>query len=103
MTRFVVTLLAFAAPFALFWLYTRLQARTQRAGAKDPWPMAVLWLTGAILAVETMALTAISAPAPGGVYVPARIEDGRVVPWHYEQAQPKPPLQPNKPALDPAP
>jgi hypothetical protein len=84
MTRFVVTLLAFAAPFVLFWLYTRWQARNRAAGTKDPWPLAVLWLTGAVLAVEAMALTAMTAPPPGGVYVPARIENGRVVPWRFE-------------------
>jgi hypothetical protein len=82
--RFVVTVLAFALPFALFWLYTRVQARRRAAGARDPWPMAVLWMTGAVLAVEALALTAITAPPPGGVYSPARVEDGRVIPWRYE-------------------
>lgn len=90
MTRFVITLLAFALPFGLFFLYTRMQARRAKAGRKDPWPMAVLWLTGAVLAVEALALSAVTAPSPNGVYVPARIEDGRVVPYHYAPKEGEP-------------
>jgi hypothetical protein len=90
--RFIVTLLAFGAPFLLFWLYTRLQHRCRLEGARDPWPMAVLWLTGAVLAVEALALTAVTTRVPpGGVYVPARVENGEVIPWRYEPpADPQP-------------
>lgn len=84
MTRFVVTLIAFVLPLVLFWIYTRLQARRVERGDRDPWPLAVLWLTGAILAVEAIALTAVDAPKPGGVYTPARIENGQVLPPRFE-------------------
>ena len=100
MTRFVITLVAFGLPFLLFWIYTKWQQRRRIEGASDPWPLAVLWLTGAVLAVEALALTAMSERAPpGSVYVPAHIEDGRVVPWRFEQPAPAPPA-PAPPAPD---
>lgn len=96
MTRFIITLLAFALPFVLFWIYTRMQAKRAERGARDPWPTAVLWLTGAVLAVEALALTAVTQPKHDGVYVPSRLENGRVIPWHYEQPKdtPNPPAEP---------
>jgi hypothetical protein len=86
-TRFVIVLIAFALPALLFWLYLRLQKRAAETGARDPWPLAVVWLTGAVLAVETLALTAMTPQPLGGVYIPARVENGKVIPPQYE---PKP-------------
>lgn len=96
MTRFIITLMAFALPFVLFWLYSKVQAKRRADGARDPWPMAVLWLTGAVLAVEALALSAVTQPRYDGVYVPSRLENGRVVPWHYEQKQAPPKDAPKK-------
>jgi hypothetical protein len=97
MTRFVVTLIAFALPFILFWIYMRVQSRRAARGHTDPWPMAVLWLTGAILAVEAIALTAVTAPKPGAVYHPARIENGQVIPPRFEYPIAPAPTNPSNP------
>lgn len=99
MTRFIITLLAFAIPFALYGLYVAVQRRRRREGARDPWPIAVLWLTGAVLAVETLALTAVTQPPGGGVYYPSRLEDGRIVPYHYGKRPDGPP--PRSPTAPP--
>lgn len=57
MRRFLVPLVAFAAPFVLFALY-RLMARKH-----GKWPMAALFVAGAVLAVQAFALSALTEPA----------------------------------------
>lgn len=76
--RFLLALAAIAAPFALYWLYLRLQRQSQ---ARDPWPLAILWIAGVVLAVEFMALSALTEPESGeGRYVPAHLEGDRIIP-----------------------
>lgn len=56
-----IPLVAFVIPFAIYWIYRLIQQRraTER---RDPWPVTVLFLTGAFLAIETFALTALTEP-----------------------------------------
>jgi purine-cytosine permease-like protein len=78
--RFLITLLCFAIPFALYWLYER--QRKGRTG-REQWPHLVLWLVGAILAAETLVVAALTQKGlPEGRYVPAQLEDGRIIPPH---------------------
>lgn len=55
-TRFVLTLICIAAPFLLYALYQRIRRRRAETGG-DPWPVTVLWLTGAVLAIEVMLIS----------------------------------------------
>ena len=95
--RVLITLLGCALPFALYWLYQRQRAR---AAAREQWPILILWLTGAILAAETLVLTALSQKGlPEGRYVPAQWENGRIIPPHVvPDAAPKPGPPPTGPS-----
>lgn len=73
-----IPLVAFVLPFTIYWIY-RLIQRRRETERRDPWPVTVLFLTGAFLAIETFALTALTEPhstsrAPGSTHV---IEDKR--------------------------
>jgi hypothetical protein len=59
MRRFIVPLIAIAAPFVAFAIYRALNAR---AGAQR-WPLAILFIAGAVLAVQTFVLAALTEPA----------------------------------------
>ena len=56
--RFVVPFVAFVLPFLLFALYRLL--RDRKIGQN--WPLAVLFVTGAVLAAQTFALAALTEP-----------------------------------------
>jgi hypothetical protein len=58
MRRFLVPLIAFALPFLVFAVYRRLNRQT---GAKA-WPMAILFIAGAVLSVQAFALAALTEP-----------------------------------------
>jgi len=71
-----IPLEALVVPFAIYWVYRLIlrQCRSERRGA---WPVTILFLTGAVLAIETFALTALTEPRsteriPGSTHV---IED----------------------------
>lgn len=68
MQRFVITLIAFALPFVIYAVYDWLRRR--KGAGRDPWPMTVLWLFGAVLAVETLVLAAISTPGQPERFTP---------------------------------
>jgi len=76
--RLIIMLLAFAAPYAAYWLFARWQARR---GIVNPWPTAVLFLAGAAIAAEALIVAAVEEPrVRGGRYVPAHLENGRLEP-----------------------
>ncbi|MBL8560613.1 MAG: hypothetical protein JNM47_17965 [Hyphomonadaceae bacterium] len=56
-----IPLVAFVLPFAIYWIYRVIQKRRQ-AAQRNPWPVTVLFITGAILAMQTFALTALTEP-----------------------------------------
>ena len=77
---YLVEFLLFLAPFAAYALWRRLNP-----GA-EPSP-AVVWLglAGIGLAMAGAVWYGLSVSMePGTVYVPARMEDGRIVPGHAE-------------------
>ena len=93
MVRYIaIDLVFFLLPFAAYaaWLYfTRGSARNS-----NDWQVrtvAYLSLAGAgLLIVAILAFTSFSQAPPDGVYVPAHVEDGRIVPGHIEPAPPGP-------------
>ncbi len=98
--RILITLACFALPFILYWIYDWMQRRSARVTAgstalarREKWPMTILWLAGAVLAVETMIVAAVSDPGyrGNGRYVPAHMEDGKIVPDRFEPAPPPAP------------
>lgn len=58
MRRLFLPIVAFALPFAAYWIYRRFKAR-------DParaWPLTVLFIAGAVLAAQTMVIAALTEP-----------------------------------------
>ncbi len=72
----------FLAPFAAYALYLLFTSRT--VGAPEEWTLKVIgWLglAGAgLIVVVMLVFIHFDAPAPGGTYVPAHMEDGVLVP-----------------------
>lgn len=77
-------LIFFAVPFALYALY--LAARLINPFALERWTRAIVPLTlvGVILAVGSLVAVGLFVPRHEGRYVPAHIEDGRVVPGRIQ-------------------
>jgi Family of unknown function (DUF6111) len=77
--------LLFALPFAVYVLY--MSVRRRYPFAVEAWShsrVATLALAGlAVAAIGVIALGAL-APRQQGAYVPAHIENGRLVPGHFE-------------------
>lgn len=74
--RIILAVLALITPFLLYWLYGELARRSGRRR----WPLAILFVVGAGLAVETFLVAALTRTRDTGAnYAPARLEDGRVV------------------------
>jgi hypothetical protein len=78
LTEFGLFLIPFAA-YAVFLIATRAQLFD-----KGSWPLPVVgWLTVAALLIVIVSfamLASFSGAPPGSTYVPAHIEDGRLVP-----------------------
>ncbi len=75
----------FLSPFAVFAIYLIIRARYPLA--VEHWTktrVAMLTLIGLGVAVLGMALLASFAPRGHGTYVPARIENGKLIPGHIE-------------------
>jgi len=75
----------FLAPFALFAVYLVLRLRYPLA--LEHWTrgrVAMLTLAGLAAALAGMILLAAFAPRGQGRYIPAHVEDGRLVPGHIE-------------------
>jgi Family of unknown function (DUF6111) len=73
----------FLSPFALFAIYLVLRARYPLA--IEHWTksrVSTLTLIGLIVAVVGMVLLAVYAPRGLGVYIPAHVENGQLVPGH---------------------
>jgi hypothetical protein len=84
MLRAVLEPLAlFLSPFALFAIYLVLRARYPLA--VEHWTksrVSTLTLIGLIVAVGGMVLLGVYAPRGLGVYIPAHVENGLLVPGH---------------------
>ena len=77
--------LFFAAPFALYalWLFIdRRIANTSRPGAALTWrdpPWTWLTIAGLVLMIASLVVLGQSTGETPGEYVPARVEDGKVI------------------------
>jgi cytochrome c oxidase assembly factor CtaG len=58
MRRLLLPLIAFAAPFLIYWLYRRFRVRDP----EKAWPLTVLFVAGAVLAAQTLVIAALTEP-----------------------------------------
>jgi len=75
----------FLSPFVVFAIYLVFRARYPLA--LEHWTksrLATLTLLGLAVAACGMALLASLAPRGQGAYIPARIENGQLIPGHIE-------------------
>lgn len=75
----------FLVPFAAFALY--LAIRRRNPVSVDHWTTstaASLSLAGLALAALAILLFGLMEDRPHGAYLPAHVEDGRLVPGHFE-------------------
>lgn len=71
--------LPFLAPFIIFGAWRLLVTRGRGFLGRTPWFL--LTVAGMLLAcVSLVTLAFLGGDAPGGEYLPSRIEDGRIVP-----------------------
>jgi hypothetical protein len=85
MTRAVVQgLVLFFLPFVLFAAYLVIRRRSPMLWSH--WSSQSLWLTIAGLGFVVLSLiaTAMLDERRTGTYVPTRVENGRVIPGHFE-------------------
>jgi hypothetical protein len=78
-------LLLFASPFAAYAVYLIL--RQKYPFTVEHWSrgaVSTLALTGLAVAVTGMLAFGIFAPRHGGAYIPAHIENGRIVPGRLQ-------------------
>jgi heme/copper-type cytochrome/quinol oxidase subunit 3 len=82
-------LLLFMVPFALYAIYLRLRTKDESTPTQ-PHPWTVLFISGLVLvAVSFLYLGATGGTGQRGIYVPPRVEDGRVVPGRVEPGRGK--------------
>jgi hypothetical protein len=93
MLRFVAfDAIFFLVPFAIYALWLAVKRRTvTNASDWEVRTIGYLALAGAVLTVIVLvAFVHFDTEAPGGKYVPAHLENGKIVPDHFEPAPPKP-------------
>jgi hypothetical protein len=81
----IETLSLFFAPFVLFAIYLVLRLRYPLA--VEHWTrgrVATLVLVGLVAALAGMIALVSTAPRDQGVYVPAHVENGVLVPGHFQ-------------------
>lgn len=91
---YIVPFLAPIVTYAL-WVWYRTRYVAEHGGEapqfeKGPWPM--LLFAGAVLALAVLGVSAmLQGNSPDeGVYVPPRVEGGKVIPGHIEPRAPAP-------------
>lgn len=85
MTRAVVQgLVLFFLPFVLFGAYLLIRRRNPLLWSH--WSSQSLWLTiaGLSFVVLSLIVTGLVDERQTGTYVPTRVENGRVIPGHFE-------------------
>jgi hypothetical protein len=85
MTRAVIQgLVLFLLPFVLFAIY--LVSRRRNPLTWSHWSDQSLWLAiaGLSFVIVSLVATGLLAERQTGIYVPTHVENGRVVPGHFE-------------------
>jgi hypothetical protein len=91
MARIVFTyVVPFLLPMAIYasWVWYRSAYAARHGGdaprlEQGPWPL--LLFAGAVSALIVLAASAwLRGSGAGGVYVPAHVEDGKVIPGHFD-------------------
>lgn len=83
--RVAFDVLLFLLPFVLYGLYWRFSARAGERSATHPWNY--LLISGlALVAVSFVFWGVTEGAGQQGVYVPAHVENGRVIPGQVETA-----------------
>jgi heme/copper-type cytochrome/quinol oxidase subunit 1 len=86
MSRTLLEILLFAAPFVIYAIY--LLATERDAREKEHWRLNVLSglaFVGCLLVIASLiAFAHFGGYAPGGTYVPAHMENGRLVPGGFK-------------------
>jgi hypothetical protein len=79
--RLFYDLLLFLLPFALYWIYIRFGGRTE----PRPTPWTILFISGLVLVVVSFVWLGVAEDVTvKGNYVPAHVENGKVVSGHFE-------------------
>ena len=83
--RILFDALLFLLPFALYGLYWRFSPNTNGRTASHPW--SYLLISGLMLVAASFVIWGVTeGSGRQGIYVPAHLENGRVVPGHVETA-----------------
>ena len=90
MIRYVDELGLFLLPFALFFLFLAVSGR--EVFAPEHWRGARGWLAiaGVVLAIAGLVTETVLLERHGGIYRPAHLENGRLVPGGFEAPSAKP-------------
>ncbi len=91
MNTALIRLLILLLPIAVFlgWRYLAHRRAVARGApgldlTEGPW--AWLWMGGLVLVILSFLVLAFTTgEEPGGVYVPSRYEDGKIIPGHTER------------------
>jgi hypothetical protein len=80
----MLDILLFLLPFALYGLYWRFIGRAAAQGEAKAHPWILLTASGLLLVILSFFWWALTeGAAPEGVYVPAHVVDGEVVPGQF--------------------
>lgn len=85
MTRAVFeALVLFFSPFFLFGIYLFLRQRNP--WSREAWDGHVPWLVlaGLLISIAGFVFTGLTAERNTGAYVPSHLENGRLVPGHFQ-------------------
>jgi heme/copper-type cytochrome/quinol oxidase subunit 3 len=85
--RIAFDVLLFLLPFALYGLYWRFSAKAGERSTAHPWNY--LLISGLVLVAASFVFWGVTEnTGQQGVYVPAHVENGRVIPGHVDTAPP---------------
>jgi hypothetical protein len=86
--RFAFDILLFLLPFALYGLYWRLSPSPNGRTATHPWSYLVI--SGLVLVAVSFVFWGVTQGSGQlGIYIPAHLENGHVIPGHVEGAPPQ--------------
>ena len=83
--RLMFDILLFLLPFALYGLYWRFSPSPNGRNANHPW--SYLLISGLVLVAASFVVLGVTeGSGQQGIYTPAHVENGRVVPGHVDRA-----------------